>query len=151
MDLFKVVEDEINPLELQKMVVDPSCGAVNMFIGTVREITGDKVTKYLIYEAYAAMAEKMLAQIGQDIEKKWPGSRAAIYHRVGRLEIGDIAVVIAVASPHRNDSFQAARYAIEKIKEMVPIWKKEHYSDGEVWIGNQEGTQAYPNGKPEKE
>lgn len=97
-----------------------------MFAGTVREWTNGKRTLFLQYEAYVSMAEKMLAQIGAEIAEKWPGAKTAITHRIGRLEIGDIAVVIAVSSPHRAEAYEANRYAIERIKQIVPIWKKNN-------------------------
>ncbi|MDI3257572.1 MAG: molybdenum cofactor biosynthesis protein MoaE [Kyrpidia sp.] len=114
-------------------------GAVVPFLGMVREWTNGKRTLYLEYDAYMDMAERMLIRIGEEIESRWTGSRAAIVHRIGRLEIGDIAVVVAVASPHRADAFEASRYGIERIKQVVPIWKKEHWEDGTAWIGHQLG------------
>lgn len=85
------------------------------------------------------MAEKKLNEIGNEIEYKWPNTKVAITHRIGRLEISDIAVVIAISSPHRNVAYEANRYAIERLKEMVPIWKKEVWEDGEMWMGDQLG------------
>src|SRR5690625_6378407 len=83
------------------------------------------------------MAEKQLAKIGQEIYDQWDNVEVAITHRIGRLDISEIAVAIAVSTPHRDDSFKACRYAIERIKEIVPIWKKEHWTDGTAWIGDQ--------------
>jgi molybdopterin synthase catalytic subunit len=94
---------------------------------------------------------KKLEQIGNEIEQRWEGSYVAITHRVGRLDITDVAVVIAVSTPHRVDAYEANRYAIERIKEIVPIWKKEHWEEGEAWMGNQLETVAYPSGKPEED
>ncbi|ARW42349.1 Molybdopterin synthase [Bacillus licheniformis] len=93
----------------------------------------------------------MLAQIGKEINEKWPGTAAAITHRIGRLDISDAAVVIAVSSPHRKAAYEANEYAIERIKQIVPIWKKEHWEDGETWIGDQLETTEYPEGKPDIE
>jgi molybdopterin synthase catalytic subunit len=140
------------PIEIQAVidkVIQREAGAITTFIGTVRELTHGKKTLFLIYEAYEAMAVKKLEQIGAEIEERWAGSRVAITHRVGRLDITDIAVVIAVSTPHRADAYEANRYAIERIKEIVPIWKKEHWEDGESWMGNQLETVSYPSGKPE--
>jgi molybdopterin synthase catalytic subunit len=95
------------------------------------------------------MAVKKLEQIGREIQERWKGAKVAITHRVGRLEISDVAVVIAVSTPHRAASYEASRYAIERIKEMVPIWKKEHWEDGAEWIGDQLEQVPYPSGKPE--
>ncbi|MEC5423628.1 molybdenum cofactor biosynthesis protein MoaE [Virgibacillus sp. C22-A2] len=139
------------PIEITEVVAKvtrPEAGAVNTFIGTVREFTKGKRTLHLEYQAYVAMAEKKLAQIGEEIDQKWDGARTAIAHRIGRLEISDIAVVIAVSTPHRNDAFEASRYAIERIKEIVPIWKKEHWEDGTLWIGDQKEKQSYTENIP---
>ncbi|TCP59615.1 molybdopterin synthase catalytic subunit [Tumebacillus sp. BK434] len=123
---------------LQK-VRHPLCGAINLFVGTVRELTQGKRTVFLEYEAYAPMAVKMMEQIAAEIEAQWPGTRVAMSHRIGKLEIEDAAVVIAVATPHRTASYEAGRYAIERLKEIVPIWKKEIWADGTEWIGHQQG------------
>ncbi|MBU8880990.1 molybdenum cofactor biosynthesis protein MoaE [Bacillus sp. FJAT-29790] len=141
------------PIVIQEVidkVVQREAGAITTFIGTVRELTHGKKTLYLIYEAYESMAVKKLEQIGNEIKERWQGAEVAITHRVGKLDITDIAVVIAVSTPHRPDAYEANRYAIERIKEIVPIWKKEHWEDGQEWIGNQLETIAYPNGKPEE-
>ncbi|HLQ71128.1 MAG TPA: molybdenum cofactor biosynthesis protein MoaE, partial [Bacillota bacterium] len=90
-------------------------------------------------------------EITEEINEKWKNTKTAIAHRVGRLEISDIAVVIAVSTPHRNDAFEASRYAIERLKEMVPIWKKEHWKDGTSWIGDQKETTSYKENIPSKE
>lgn len=149
--MYDIVTSPISIGAVTEHVMHRNAGAVVTFIGTVRELTNEKRTLYLEYEAYVPMAKKKLKQIGDEIQENWPGTRSAIVHRVGRLEIGDAAVVIAVSSPHRNDAYEANRHAIERIKELVPIWKKEHWEDGELWIGNQQGTISYENGKPEVE
>ncbi|WP_286180167.1 molybdenum cofactor biosynthesis protein MoaE [Neobacillus cucumis] len=144
----------MEPIQIQAVidkVIQREAGAITTFIGTVRELTKGKKTLFLIYETYEAMALKKLEQIGQEIEQRWEGSKVAITHRVGKLDITDVAVVIAVSTPHRADAYEANRYAIERIKEIVPIWKKEHWEDGEEWMGNQLETVAYPSGKPEEE
>ncbi len=146
---FEISKEPINTQSVIDKVVQREAGAITTFIGTVRELTHGKKTLYLIYEAYESMAVKKLEQIGREIEERWKGSKCAITHRVGKLDITDIAVVIAVSTPHRADSYEANRYAIERIKEIVPIWKKEHWEDGQEWIGNQKETVAYPTGKPE--
>ncbi|HEX7064466.1 MAG TPA: molybdenum cofactor biosynthesis protein MoaE [Bacillales bacterium] len=150
-NFFLITEEEIQIEEVFKKVVHPNAGAVNTFIGTVREMTKGKRTLYLQYEAYVPMAESQLAQIGREIGEKWPEARTAITHRIGRLDISDVAVVIAVSSPHRAAAFEASRYAIERIKEIVPIWKKEHWEDGTMWVGDQKETTAYPGGTPKEE
>lgn len=150
MSLYEISKEPINIQAVVDKVVQREAGAITTFIGTVRELTEGKKTLFLIYEAYEAMAVKKLEQIGAEIELRWPGSRSAITHRVGRLDITDVAVVIAVSTPHRSDAYEANRYAIERIKEIVPIWKKEHWEDGQKWMGNQLETVAYPSGKPEE-
>ncbi|MBM7554058.1 molybdenum cofactor biosynthesis protein MoaE [Thalassobacillus pellis] len=147
---FWITETPISIPEVVDIVSRREAGAINTFIGTVREFTKGKRTLYLEYQAYVPMAEKKLAQIGEEIKEKWPDAETAISHRIGHLDIKDIAVVIAVSTPHRADSYDASRYAIERIKEIVPIWKKEHWEDGEEWIGDQKETKAYPKGYPEE-
>lgn len=151
MEYYKITSEEIPVNDVITSVIHPEAGAVNTFIGTVREFTGNKQTVSLEYEAYPSMAEKQLERIGSEIKSNWPGVRTSIVHRIGKLKISDIAVVIAVASPHRAESYDASRYAIERIKEIVPIWKKEYWIDGEEWIGDQLQTTSYSNGRPEGE
>lgn len=146
---FAITKEPINVQEVIDKVVDCDAGAINVFIGTVRETTKGRKTLYLVYEAYEPMAVKKLEQIGREIRERWPGAKVAITHRIGRLNITDIAVVIAVSTPHRPEAYEASRYAIERIKEMVPIWKKEHWEDGTEWIGDQLEQVPYPSGKPE--
>ena len=134
MKMYEISKEPINIQAVIDKVVQREAGAITTFIGTVRELTHGKKTLFLIYEAYEAMAVKKLEQIGSEIEERWEGSRVAITHRVGRLDITDVAVVIAVSTPHRADAYEANRYAIERIKEIVPIWKKEHWEDGEAWM-----------------
>jgi len=148
---YEISKEPIIIQEVVDKVVQREAGAINTFIGTVRELTHGKKTLYLIYEAYESMAVKKLEQIGNEIKERWHGAEVAITHRVGKLDITDIAVVIAVSTPHRADSYEANRYAIERIKEIVPIWKKEHWEDGQKWIGNQLETVSYPTGKPEED
>ncbi len=147
---FQLTDEPINVNEVMNKVIKREAGAVTLFVGTVRELTNGKKTLYLIYEAYEAMAVKKLTQIGHEIQQKWMGADVAITHRTGKLDISDIAVVIAVSTPHRHDAYEANRYAIERIKEIVPIWKKEHWENGEEWVGNQLETVSYPAGRPEE-
>lgn len=137
MKLFEVTEEELKPEKYREAVLDPSVGAITVFTGHVREWTAGVRTVYLAYEAYVPMAEKKLKQIGEEIQVKWPGTKVAIAHRIGDLHISDIAVVIAVSAPHRKATYEANEYAIERVKEMVPIWKKEIWENGEEWIGDQ--------------
>ena len=131
---FEVTDQTIDPDALYSEVLEDSDGAVVTFCGVVRNHSGDRRTDHLVYEAYPAMAEKKMAQIGDEIRERWELGDMAILHRTGRLEIGEISVLIAVASPHRGDGFEACRYAIDRLKETVPIWKKEVTPDGEYWV-----------------
>lgn len=148
--MFQIVKEPIDVSRVIEAVVDRNAGAIVTFIGTVRELTKGKKTLYLEYEAYESMAQKKLEQIGAEIKQQFPNAKVAIVHRIGRLEITDAAVVIAVSTPHRADAYEANRYAIERIKEMVPIWKKEHWEDGALWIGNQQETISYEKGIPKE-
>ncbi|ASS74995.1 molybdopterin converting factor [Tumebacillus algifaecis] len=136
---FEITERPISVDAVLAKVRNPLCGAINLFVGTVRELTQGKRTVHLEYEAYAPMAVKMMEQIDREIAERWPGTLVAMSHRIGKLEIEDAAVVIAVATPHRAASYEAGRYAIERLKEIVPIWKKEIWEDGTEWIGHQQG------------
>lgn len=149
--LFEVVDRPIVVEEVTNKVARREAGAITTFIGTVREITKGKRTLHLEYEAYKPMAVNQLTRIGEEINRKWPDAKVAITHRVGRLEIMDIAVVIVVSSPHRKVAYEANEYAIERIKRIVPIWKKEFWEDGTMWIGDQLENAPYPEGKPKKE
>jgi MoaE-MoaD fusion protein len=136
---FFISEEPLSVETLMKKVQSPLCGAINIFVGTVRELTQGKRTIRLEYEAYAPMAVKKMEQIADEIAERWPGTNVAMAHRVGVLEIEDAAVVIAVSTPHRAASYEAGRYAIERLKEIVPVWKKENWEDGTEWMGHQQG------------
>jgi molybdopterin synthase catalytic subunit len=113
----------------------PHCGGVVVFLGTVRDLTGERVTVALDYEAYADMAEKKMAEIEADTRRRWPIGEIALVHRLGRLEVGEISVAVAVSCPHRVEAFEACRHAIDRLKELVPIWKKENWADGTTeWV-----------------
>jgi molybdopterin synthase catalytic subunit len=131
-----------------RAVEGPGAGAVTTFVGLVRDHNVGRKVLWLDYEAYAPLAEKALGIIIAEAETRWTGARMAIHHRTGRLEIGEASVVIAVATPHRADAFAACRYAIERIKQIVPIWKHEHFDGGEVWI---EGATADANDEAARE
>jgi molybdopterin synthase catalytic subunit len=112
----------------------PGCGAVCLFLGTVRDLTGDDETAFLEYEAYPPMAEKKLAEIEAQARQRWPVGDIALVHRLGRLAVGEISVAVAVSSPHRAEAFAAGRFAIDTLKEVVPIWKKDVAPSGrEQW------------------
>ncbi|TVX97427.1 molybdopterin converting factor [Cohnella terricola] len=134
-----ITSDPIDAGRVLSSVYHPDHGAAVAFVGTTREWTAGKRTVTLEYEAYAPMAEAALAEIGDEIAARWPGTLCAISHRTGTVGIGEISVVIAVSSAHRADSYEASRYAIERLKQKVPIWKKEIYEDGTEWKGHQLG------------
>ena len=111
-----------------------TAGGVVVFEGTVRDHARGKRVRYLEYDAYPEMAEQELAKIATEVERRWSTDRIAMVHRIGRLEIGEISVIVAVACPHRAQAFEACRYAIDSLKATVPIWKKEVAEDGEEWV-----------------
>lgn len=123
----------------------PGSGGIVTFVGTVRDVSEGKQVEYLEYEAYEAMAAEKLQQVVDETCHRWPVQRIAIQHRLGRLEIGDDAVVIAVACPHRAEAFEACRYAIDRLKDIVPIWKKEHGEGGAVWVGGPTASGGFPD------
>lgn len=135
--LFTVTSDELNPRRVEALVASPAAGAIVTFIGTVRDNARGRDVVALEYEAYAPAAEKMLAQIGAEVADRWPGVQIAIAHRTGRLVPGEASVVICTSSAHRDAAYEANSYTIVRIKEIVPIWKKEHYTDGAVWVGSE--------------
>ncbi|MGH7818058.1 MAG: molybdenum cofactor biosynthesis protein MoaE [Candidatus Binatia bacterium] len=137
--MFRVTDQPIDLQKLVDYVTDPQAGAIATFIGTTRNNNEGRKVIALDYEAYPEMAEKELARIGADAAKQWPICRMAIWHRLGRVEIGEASVIIVVSSAHRDAAFAASRFAIEEIKKTVPIWKKEVFEGGEVWIGTQTG------------
>jgi molybdopterin synthase catalytic subunit len=142
--MFRVTDKPIDLQALVDYVGDPEAGAIATFIGTTRNNNEGRNVIALDYEAYGEMAEKELARIGADAAKQWPICRMAILHRLGPVQIGEASVVIAVSSAHRDAAFAASRFAIEEIKKTVPIWKKEVFEGGEVWIGTQSGQRFDP-------
>jgi molybdopterin synthase catalytic subunit len=123
-------------------VAAPGDGAVTTFLGLVRDHNQGRRVTHLVYEAYDSLALKALDRIVAEAAQHWASVRLAIHHRIGRLEIGEASVVIAAASAHRADAFAASRYAIERIKQIVPIWKHEYFEGGDTWI---EGATADPD------
>jgi len=133
--MFKITTDVITGEEVREAVEGPDAGAVVLFFGTVRNNTDGRPVNCLEYEAYPPMAEKKMAEIAQEISDKWGLDRVAMVHRVGKLEIGEVSVAVAVASPHRKDGFEACKYAMDRLKQIVPIWKREVWADGEAeWV-----------------
>ena len=141
--MFAIVEEPIDVGALIEGARRPDCGAISTFVGTTRvdEASGASV-EYLEYEAYRPMADRTLEEIGAEIGERWEVGHVSIVHRLGRVDPGEPSVAIVVASPRRRPAFEASRYAIERIKEIVPIWKREVWSDGYVWVGSQVGTRS---------
>lgn len=134
--MFKITTEVITGTEVREAVEGPDAGAVVVFLGTVRNNTDGRPVTCLEYEAYPPMAEKKMAEIAQEIAGKWGDTlRLAMVHRTGKLEIGEVSVAVAVASPHRKDGFEACQYAMNRLKQIVPIWKREVWADGEAeWV-----------------
>jgi molybdopterin synthase catalytic subunit len=137
--MFRITRQPIDLQELVRFVTDSEAGAIATFIGTTRNNNEGRKVIALDYEAYPEMAEKELARIGQQASQQWQICRMAIIHRLGPVQISEASVIIAVSSAHRDAAFAACRFAIEEIKKTVPIWKKEVFEGGEVWIGTQTG------------
>ncbi len=133
--MFKVTTEPLSVQQVNDLVKRPTDGAVVTFDGIVRNNFGGRTVSYLEYEAYAAMAEKKLAEIGKESQQKFAIGEIAIVHRIGRLEIGESSIVIAVAAPHRQAAFEACAYVMDRIKVDVPVWKKEFFTDGlDHWV-----------------
>ncbi len=145
---FRVTAEPLDPRQVEAVVADPAAGAIVTFTGTVRDHARGRAVIALDYEAYVPAAEKMLARIGAEIATRWGIPHVAIHHRTGRLPVGETSVVIAVASAHRGEAFAACQYAIERLKEIVPIWKKEFYADGVVWVGSEADYQRETGRRP---
>ncbi len=141
--MLRIVEGPIDVGALVTGAFRPDCGAVATFVGTTRvDNSSGASVEYLEYEAYRPMADRKLEEIGAEIEARWEVKHVSIVHRLGRVDPGEPSVVIAIASPRRGPAFEASRYAIERIKEIVPIWKREVWSDGYLWVGSQTGTRS---------
>ena len=132
---FRVTEEPLSLEAVVDEVADESAGAVATFLGTVRRESRGRTVLYLEYEAYAEMAEDVMAQLAAELEQRYDLWSVAIHHRVGRVEIGEASVAIAISAPHRQDALAACRDAIDTLKQTVPLWKKEVYEGGEEWLG----------------
>jgi molybdopterin synthase catalytic subunit len=140
-DLVQLVRAPIDLAALY--ATSPSDGAFCLFVGVVRDENGGRPVRHLEYEAYEEMAVPLMQQIAADVRRQWPVTEVRLVHRLGRLEIGEASVAVAVASPHRGEAFAACRHAIDTLKARVPIWKKEYYVDGSAWL---EGPGASASG-----
>ena len=135
--MIQISDQPLDPESITAQVRRDSNGAVVTFLGTTRDSTDGRGVLHLEYEAYRPMADQKLTEIADEMKDRWGLEDIAISHRLGRLEIGDISLVVAVASPHRADAFAACQYSVDRIKQIVPIWKKEFFEDGEVWVGSE--------------
>ena len=137
--MYEIVEHAIDVAAVTAAVADAATGATVTFIGTTRDHNDGRRVTQLEYEAYPEMAIAEMRKIGEVARQRWPIARVAIVHRIGVVPIGEASVVIAVTSGHRTPAFEACHFAIDRLKELVPIWKKEHFEGGEIWIGSQTG------------
>jgi MoaE-MoaD fusion protein len=145
---INIIRTRVDVAGLEAAVADPAAGAICTFVGTTRENNVGRRVLRLEYEAYEAMALSEIRKLADEAGRRWEITRIAITHRIGVVEIGETSVAIAVSAPHRAEAFEACRFAIDRLKEIVPIWKKEHFEGGEVWIGCQ--TSHPPHAHPAK-
>jgi len=137
--MFEIVSGVIDVARVSAAAADPAAGAIVTFVGTTRDHNDGRRVIRLEYEAYPEMALEQMRRIGATMRERWALARIAMVHRVGVVPIGEASVVIAVSSAHRVAAFEACHFAIDRLKEVVPIWKKEHFEGGELWIGSQRG------------
>ncbi len=131
---FRITREPLDPTSLHELVLSPQAGAVSLFVGVVRDNNLGREVDFLEYDAYPAMATKVMRQIAAEIRARWDVLEIAMQHRIGRLAIGEASVAVAVASAHRAEGIEACHYGIDRLKAIVPIWKKEVWADGEEWI-----------------
>jgi len=144
--MILLTHEPIDFTAVTEAVRSPQAGAVLLFLGTVREFTDGRQTVALDYDAYASMAVQKMEELIQQAREQWPITSAAIVHRLGRLELGDISVAVAVSTPHRHQAFDAGRFLIDQLKIVVPIWKKENWSDGSTeWVHPGSGSPGFLN------
>jgi molybdopterin converting factor subunit 1 len=140
--LFELTEDPLDARRLEAAVTHKGAGAICTFTGVVRDNSRGRSVTHLDYEAYAEMATAQMRKIADEISERWPEARVAMAHRTGRLEIGEASVVVTVSCPHRAEAIAACKWGIDRLKESVPIWKKEHGADGTYWIEGDEAKRA---------
>lgn len=143
--MVELTDQPLSPEALSAMVMRPSDGGLVVFSGVVRNHSEDRAVRYLVYEAYREMALAKLEQVQRETLERWPMANVAMAHRLGRMEIGEASVVVAASAPHRAEAFAAGRYAIDRLKEIVPIWKKEFFAEGESWPA---GSIPEPDARP---
>lgn len=132
--MVELISEKIDVDKILTELDDHSAGGVVLFLGRVRDHAGGRTVTKMDYEAFSAMALKKMTEIEAEAKKRWPVKKLVMIHRTGRLNLGDISVAIAVACPHRKEAFEACRFAIDRLKQTVPIWKKEYFEDGEAWV-----------------
>jgi molybdopterin converting factor subunit 1 len=142
-DVFEITREPIDIAGLRARLLEGDSGAVVVFDGVARDNTKGRRTLYLEYESYPQMALRTMGQIGREVHQRWPINRIGIVHRLGRIEITESSVVIVVTSAHRRIAFEACQYAIDRLKKIVPIWKKEYFEDGAVWVENEEARRGF--------
>jgi molybdopterin synthase catalytic subunit len=147
-DFFELTTEPIDVGSVARRIILPECGATVTLDGYAREWTRGRRTLYLVYESYAPMALRELLRLGQEAHERFEIAHIGIVHRIGRLDIGETSVVIAVSAPHRRAAFEACEWAIRELKRTVPIWKKEVFEDGEVWVEGESSDQANSGGLP---
>jgi molybdopterin synthase catalytic subunit len=136
--MIQIIDKNIDVVELLASVSVPEAGGIDMFLGTTRNHSKGKKVIRLEYEAYSPMALRMMSEIESEIRKRWNIQKISIVHRIGAVPVMEASVAIAVSAAHRKEAFEACRYAIDELKKRVPIWKKEIFEDGEVWVENVE-------------
>lgn len=143
--MIELTEQPLDGEALSRAVLRPSDGGLVVFSGVVRNHSEGRAVRYLEYEAYREMALPMLEQVAREVAERWPAAQVAMAHRLGRMAIGETSVIVAASAPHRAEAFEAGRYAIDRLKEIVPIWKKEHFEDGAHWPA---GSVPDPSARP---
>ena len=143
--MYEIVSHVIDAAAVTAAVGHAGAGATVTFIGTTRNHNDGRRVTRLEYEAYPEMALAEMRKIGETAQRRWPIEGVAIVHRIGVVPVGEASVVIAVSAGHRGVAFDACRFAIDRLKEVVPIWKKEHFEGGEIWIGSQSGERFEPD------
>ena len=140
--MFEITKRRIDMTALDRAVRDPKAGAIVTFVGTTRVENAGRRVRRLEYEAFTSMATREMRSLAALAKKRWPLRKVAMVHRIGVVPVGEASVAIAVSAGHRGEAFEACHWLIDRLKEVVPIWKKEHYQGGEVWIGAQQGGPA---------
>ena len=135
--MIVITHDALNTDTVVSNVEHPGAGAIVTFVGVTRDNTAGRRVLFLEYEAYRPMADQQLTRVAEEMLDKWKLAGVSIHHRLGRLEIGEASLIVAVSSAHRKEAFEACHYSIDRIKQVVPIWKKEFFEGGEVWVGSQ--------------